>query len=460
MVGRKRSILVFILGLALAGCGGGGGGGGDPAPTGATWIRQAGGVDADLCEDVATFTDGSTVVTGYFLGTTVFAAGSTQETTLASAGGLDLFVARYRPNGDLSWAVRDGDVRDDRGQAVDTFSDGACVVTGFTINPIAGDLDAYVSRYTPSGQRSWIQYGYGSGFDEGSGVAAYGDGSCVFGGRFTDVASFGEGQSNQTILSSSGGQHGFVARYASDGALEWAVAIGGTGRSNVSGVAPGPGGAAVVTGSFDGTVVLGPGEPGARTLVSAGLDDAFVARYRADGTLEWAEREGTTGNEIATDVATYADGSFVVCGETWVGRYAAGGQQLWTRSLSPPVAGGVRGRVAALPDGSSLFGSEFTGTVTLGAGEPTEATLTSAGQSDLFFSRHAADGALLWTRAIRGPGYSGGAFVASHADGTIAVAGYFSLGVTFAEGETGETSRTSAGTSDVFTARFGADGRP
>jgi hypothetical protein len=116
--------------------------------------------------------------------------------------------------------------------------------------------------------------------------------------------------------------------------------------------------------------------------------------------------------------------------------------------------------VAALPDGSSLFGGVFNGTVTLGAGEVTETTLVSAGQSDLVFARYAADGALRWARAIRGPGYSGGAFVAAHGDGAIALAGYFGAGVIFAEGEPGETSRSSAGDSDVFTACFGSDGTP
>ena len=400
------------------------------------------------------------MVTGFFLGTTVFAPGTPQATTLVSTGGLDVFVARYQRDGELSWAVRDGNLMDDRGQAVATFPDGACVVTGFTIDPVAGDLDAYVSRYTSSGQRAWIRYGYGTGYDEGSGVAAFADGSSVVVGLFTDAASFGRGEPNETLLTSSGGQHGFVARYGSDGMLAWAVAVGGAGRSNVAAVAPTSGGAVVMTGSFDGTVIFGPGEPGARTLTGAGLDDAFVARYRADGTLEWAEREGSDGNDRGTDVATYDDGTFVVAGDSWLKRFTAGGQHVWTRSFSPPGADGTGRSVAALPDGSSLFGGVFNGTVTLGAGETTETTLVSAGQSDLVFARYAADGALRWAHAIRGPGYSGGAFVASHADGAIAVAGYFSAGVTFAEGEPGETWRSSAGDSDVFTARFGSDGTP
>ena len=462
MTGRTVAILVALCAVAVSGCGGSGGGDGDPTPPASvpTWVRQAGSVDAELCGDVATFGDGSTVVTGYFIGTTVFAPGTPQATSLVSMGGLDLFLARYQRDGELSWAVRDGNLRDDRGHAVATFPDGTCVVTGFMLDPVAGDPDAYVSRYAANGQRSWIRYGYGTDYDEGSGVAAFADGSCVVVGLFTDAATFGRGEPNETLLTSSGGQHGFVARYGSDGMLAWAVAVGGAGRSNVAAAAPASGGATVVTGSFDGTVILGPGEPGARTLTSAGMDDAFVARFYADGTLDWAEREGTTANDRGTDVATYTDGSFVVAGDSWLKRFTSAGLHVWTRSFSPPGADGSGTSVDALPDGSSLFGGRFEGTVTLGAGEVTETTLVSAGQSDLVFARYAADGALLWAHAIRGPGYSGGAYVAAHGDGAIAVAGYFSAGVTFAGGEPGETSRTSAGDSDVFTARFGSDGTP
>jgi len=46
-----------------------------------------------------------------------------------------------------------------------------------------------------------------------------------------------------------------------------------------------PDGSSVVVGSFVGSGVFGSGEPNEATLVSAGSNDVFVARYNADGTL-------------------------------------------------------------------------------------------------------------------------------------------------------------------------------
>ena len=101
---------------------------------------------------------------------------------------------------------------------------------------------------------------------------------------------------------------------------------------------------------FNGTVVFGRGEPAETTLTTTRLSQNFVARYRADGALAWAN--------LMFNLDTGDSGGFVT----------------------------------TLPDGSSVFAGDFTGTVTFGPGEPHQTTLDAAGDNDLVFSRLNPDG--------------------------------------------------------------------
>ena len=85
---------------------------------------------------VATFEDGSFVVTGGFEGSATFGSGEAGATTLVSEGFEDIFLARYHADGRLAWARRAGgpdqgfDGEGDYSDDVATFPDGSCVITG------------------------------------------------------------------------------------------------------------------------------------------------------------------------------------------------------------------------------------------------------------------------------------------------------------------------------------------
>ena len=59
--------------------------------------RRAGGGGWDQGNGVAVLASGSALVTGRFEFTATFGAGEANETTLTSAGSLDIFLARYNP---------------------------------------------------------------------------------------------------------------------------------------------------------------------------------------------------------------------------------------------------------------------------------------------------------------------------------------------------------------------------
>ncbi len=173
------------------------------------------------------------VVTGSFTEAMDFGFGEVNETNFVSFGGADAFVARYGATGLLTWAVRHG----------------------------------------------------GTFHDEGMGIVALADGSCVTAGYFTSGAVFGLGDPNETNLLASTTEDLYVARFDRDGLLDWVSHAGGTPIFlTPSGVTPFPDGSIGVTGQFyDGTVLFGAGENLTRPISSAGGGHVFVARFNADG---------------------------------------------------------------------------------------------------------------------------------------------------------------------------------
>jgi hypothetical protein len=99
-------------------------------------------------------------VTGRFQGTATFGEGEPNETTLISAPGSDIFVAKYDRDGALLWATR-----------------------------------------------------VGGSFAFRLGIATTERGDSYVTGLFGGTATFGQGEPNETALTSAGGNDIFVAKY-------------------------------------------------------------------------------------------------------------------------------------------------------------------------------------------------------------------------------------------------------
>ena len=404
------------------------------------WVKRAGGPRTEIGYSIATLPDGSALLTGAFRGPTTFGAGEPNETILISEGEhADAFVAKYTSYGTLAWAKR-----------------------------ITGELE-----------------------ETGTGIAALRDGGAAVTGYFKGAATLGEGEPNETTLTSVGGFDIYVARYSPDGRLAWAKHAGGIVDDLTEGVAPLLDGSVLVTGRYEDNATFGPDEPNETVLSSEGVHNPiFVAKYNLDGTLAWAKGAGGTYSWDAFGdrgelIAALSDGSALVTGNfggTWtfgagesnettltsagatdifVAKYNPDGRLAWVAR-----AGGTqrdRGQaIATLPDGSAVVTGEFKEDATFGSGEPTESTLTSAGYDDIFVAKYNPDGTVAWARRAGGAygplGGDVGQAIATLPDGGALVTGFFQATATFGPGEPNETTLTSGGQRDVFVARYNPDG--
>ncbi len=254
------------------------------------WARWAGGTSSEWAMAAAALSDDSVVVAGHFEGEVVFGMGEPNQTVLESAGGKDVFVARYAPDGSLMWAAAEGGF--ETGYAFDlaALPDDSFVLTGMFTGPMTfgvgettleapgSDTDMYLARYDAGGGLVWARRGGGYGAEAGARVAALSDGSAVVCGRFETTADFPDADGTAALVS-AGNRDQFLARYLPSGELFWLRRAGGAEAEMCGDLASLSDDSTVVTGYFEGSSTFGPDEPNETTLVTYGVRDAFHARY-------------------------------------------------------------------------------------------------------------------------------------------------------------------------------------
>jgi hypothetical protein len=320
---------------------------------------------------------------------------------------------------------------------VAVLADGGVLVTGSSVGgtfgpgeggettvSTAGKGDIFLARLDAAGNLLWARTAGGANEDGAIAVSALSDGSAVVTGMFRETATFGAGEPGETVVTAVLGGDVFVAKYDSSGSLLWvrtALAVAQNDRGTAI-VATTEGGA-LVTGLVAGTVTFSPGHPDEMVLETLG-GNAFVARYGPAGDIEWIT-------------------------------LARGDPSAWGEGI------------AMLPDGGCVVAGGFVESATFGRGEPGETILESpSDQGDAFVARFDVDGSFVWAdragSATWNPPWAVANDVGTLSDGSPIVTGAFDVDVTFFEGQPYEVvlGQPDAIGSDIFVARFPADGPP
>ncbi|WP_420457173.1 T9SS type A sorting domain-containing protein [Rubrivirga sp.] len=266
------------------------------------WVRQIATAGRDVLPGgIASNNEDGIFVSGTFDGSAHFQGGESPDTTIASRGGRDAFLARYSADGDLVWAQTMGGPGDDRGYRVTADYDGVHVVGSFEATALwglesitwvvtsAGGSDGFLARLTPEGRvESVLGFG-GPGNDTAEGVDTNGGREVAVAGSFEDTAAFAD-----TTFTSRGGSDAYALYLDEDGSLVDAIHVGGPGADFGRGVGVpyhfGDLGALILTGAFENTVQVEN-----RTLVSAGGADVFIIGQSYYGRPRQAHVEAIRG---------------------------------------------------------------------------------------------------------------------------------------------------------------------
>jgi len=273
------------------------------------WSTNHGGTGNDTPGDIAVDASGSFMLTGSFFNTGYFG----YSLALTSSGLYDIFLVKYDSNGFSQWGFSYGGASHDYATGVGLDAAGNVYLTGRyqgTINlggaalASAGAEDAFLAKYNATGAHQWSQRFGGTDWDAAYALAVDATGNPVITGYFLGAVNFGGG-----ALANAGSGDVFVAKYSTTGAHQWSRSGGGTGYEQPYGIAMDAYGNVAVIGWFPGTANFG-----GANLVSAGLDDVFLARYGPAGAHLWSARLGGPDFDQALSVACAASGAVVAAG--------------------------------------------------------------------------------------------------------------------------------------------------
>jgi hypothetical protein len=233
--------------------------------------------------------------------------------TLKSAGGWDMFLAKFSPAGDLLWVKGWGGPGDDYWRAAvadaqgNIFASGTFeqrVTIGDTTLTSFGARDIVLVKLTPEGSPLWSRHLGGVGHDYCGRMSIDHDGNPIVVGDFTDRADFGSGSTYM-----SNGWDAFITKWSTSGDFIWSRQIGGDGDELTWDVAVSPANETVVVGNYSAPVDFGEA-----VRATNGSVDGFVAKYTADAAFIWSRNIGGTGYDQAGVVRVAPTGTLYVGG--------------------------------------------------------------------------------------------------------------------------------------------------
>jgi len=379
------------------------------------WVKSAGDSIDEYANSVTTDASGNIYVTGNFLSPTIVFGNDTLINADSSGWSPDMFFVKYDASGNVLWAKSAGGGNSDNGNHVTTDVNGNVYVTGdFSSNSITFGSVTLINTYTSSS--NWVQ----------------------------DI---------------------FLVKYDSNGNVLWAKGAEGAWRDYSHSVTTDDSGNVYITGEFDGNSIIF----GNDTLILAGWQDIFIAKYDENGNVLWAKSgKGGNSNSNSFSVATDASNNVYITGDfggtitfgsislTYAGysdfflvKYDSNGNVIWAKK-----AGGGNfdiGFCAATDANGDVYvtGLFASSSITFGS-----ITLTKVGiWNNMFLVKYDSNGNVLWAKKP-GQNYNDyGSSVATDANGNAYVTGHFVSSIIL-----GLDTLTGNGGAEVFIAKYDANG--
>lgn len=433
-------------------------------PSTNTWAKSFGGTATDYGAAVVVDGAGNIVVTGIFSGSVNFGG-----IPLTSAGGYDVFLAKYTPAGAHVWSKRFGGTGSEVVKGIALDSSGNIFICG---NLITGSL----AKFSAQGDPLWTVGPVAADFVR---IATDSQGNAVvtgdFAAPFATPMNFGGGL---TLYSQYGAIDAVLAKYSPSGICLWVKGFANSGDSEYGvGVAVDKTDNILVSGYATGRINLGGMD---LTNNAYGNVFSFLGKFLPTGAHVWSRRYGVCnpadfigsswcraqtmtvdGNGDAAVAGAFAfhtnlggeigdSGNVVISGtsalyDVFVAKYSgASGAYQWSK----PITGNqyaIPGAIAADAANNVIVTGNFYGTYTFGSQTLTAAGTAPKSNSDGFVTKLSSVGNFTWAKQFGGAlDADGGKGVAVDSAGNPVVTGAFQ-GVA----NVGGTSLTSAGGQDV-----------
>jgi len=315
----------------------------------------------------------------------------------------------------------------DVGMTMDT--NGNCYVTGWfdstnnfggitLTNKSAGGSDIFVAKYNSTGALQWVQLAGGTSVNYGRAVGVDTNGNVYVTGSAYGPANFGS-----VNLTGSSGQNFFLAKYNNAGAIQWVKPSSG-GSSDVYGI-----GLAVDCAGDSYAMVVVDDMSGQATNITFGSTTipipateswpfGILIKYDNTGTVKWTQVLGTSEEVYAPTVALDAAGNIYSQGiftssltigssnlvasdglkHFFIAKLSNSGNVTWIRQPQSLANSMSNGGLAVDSAGNVYSSDMYVTNLNFGGG----IILTNAGAYSAYLAKYNSSGAIQWARSAGG----------------------------------------------------------
>jgi len=271
-----------------------------------------------------------------------------------------LEIGKKTPDGDFAWTKSYQSTSEETsGNGIALDNAGNVVVAGQFANDLkisdskmlqaSGGTDAVINKLNEEGEEIWTKQVGSTGNDAALSVGAGSNGAVFATGYITGSATFDE----LTTSTPTGRQSLFLAKYSSDGAVEWVK----TGESTNN------------TADFENSMLVTDSEG---NVIVAG---DYTGTFRLEGSSTPLTADGSLGKA------------------SFIAKYSPDGQVLWSKSVGKGAEMHLTSIVIDDQDNVTVAG-EFSGLNDFAEGED----LLSNGGKDIFFAKFDKAGKMFWLK--------------------------------------------------------------
>lgn len=307
----------------------------------------------------------------------------------------------------------------------------------------------------------WAMSSQNASLADISSLSADMDGNVYAGGNFSSqTVTFG----NHTITNSGFGTNFFIAKYGTEGDIQW-ISKASSLQCILHSTVTDAEGNVYGVGHFFHDIVLGD-----LVLATSSSWSMVIFKLDTDGNFVWARSVGESQRVNASKIVMDSNGNLCVAGyftcptvtfdditltlsgpqDIFLAKYDTHGNILWAKR-----AGGTSGESAntlTVDQSDNIYiAGNFSGSVTFG-----DSIITSLGSADIFLAKYDGEGNAIWGRAGGGSAYDTVSNLYADSEGNVIMAGDFYYAITL--GDTTLEHSGSIDSADVFLAKYSGDG--
>ncbi|MEM8487603.1 MAG: SBBP repeat-containing protein [Bacteroidota bacterium] len=329
----------------------------------------------------------------------------------------------------------------------------------------------FAAKETATGV-AWIKAISGSDYSAGADIAVDPQGNVIYAGVFREEITLDNDPDYR--FSNRGKSDIVLLKTTPAGDVIWMQTIGGVGDDRAFRIAIDTAGHVYLTGSFE-RVIRFEDSNDQHTLESTGKEDAFLAKFDADGQILWSAKAGGERSDQGIGLTLSPDGKVYISGffetsavfgnqtitskgqlDAYIAQYNAAGTFNWVRTLGGERRDLASG-IAADSKGRVYVTGVTRGPLPLLDTDPARVYGAPHGQDDLFLARYTPTGTLDKLTYMGGRGFDAANALTVDTEDNVYIAGYFEDEAAL-DDFTGSSTLMQGQSFDLFVSKFDSDG--